>query len=401
MNFFASDTTKTALKSLSEANKSFELQDTIIPSIQKEIDYINHSYKQLLDAYEIGRSISDSYRPLITNLQVSTLFQLANSFQTAMIRDLQYCFANAQYSEIIKVLNATLSLPRIEAPDVSFIKTSKLVNILEDDLTYPRGFSSSLRDLNKSTAEGIANSNELQYDTGNNLFISSSGFIDSKGLNVVNSGKEIFTFESNEIFTEGELIDFASLLSSTPMLALSVQTGRKIYDFLKGLYQSGEKSINFDKELYYHCRSHKSDVMPFTYNQMLMAPYGLPWAGRYNQVGRSNYYFADSRNGAEAEVKKHKANDDVLQTVILRPKKDINLLDLSGTLSRGTTFLRYLRFSLTDLTDKMPREYLIPCFVSDCCKALGFDGIKYYGSKDYSNYVTWNDGYFEYVSMCE
>ena len=118
-------------------------------------------------------------------------------------------------------------------------------------------------------------------------------------------------------------------------------------------------------------------------------------------MGRSNYYFADSRNGAEAEIKKHKSANDVLQTIILRPKKTIQLLDLFGSLARGTTFLRYLRFSLSDVTDKMPREYLIPCFVSDCCKARGFDGIKYYGSKEYNNYVAWNDGYFEYGGMCE
>lgn len=92
-------------------------------------------------------------------------------------------------------------------------------------------------------------------------------------------------------------------------------------------------------------------------------------------------------------------NNDVLQTVKLKPVKGILMLDLSGSLTRGKTFLRYLRFSLSDVNDKMPREYLIPCYVSDCCKEIGFDGIKYYGAKDYSNYVAWNDGYFDYAGM--
>ena len=147
------------------------------------------------------------------------------------------------------------------------------------------------------------------------------------------------------------------------MLALNSGTGQKIYKMLEELYCNGIYSISFDRGVYYHCRSHKKADMPFTFDQMLKAPHGLPWAGRYNQVGRSNYYFADTQKGAEAEVKKHKSDNDVLQTVRLKPIKDIKLLDLSGSLSGGKTFLRYLRFSLSDVVDKMPREYLIPCFV--------------------------------------
>ena len=45
------------------------------------------------------------------------------------------------------------------------------------------------------------------------------------------------------------------------------------------------------------------------------------------------------------------------------------------------------------------REYLIPNFVSDCCKRLKIEGIKYYGGTDYSNYVSWHEGYFEFVEM--
>lgn len=88
-----------------------------------------------------------------------------------------------------------------------------------------------------------------------------------------------------------------------------------------------------------------------------------------------------------------------MQIVKIKPAKSIKLLDLSGTLLRGKTFLRYLRYSLDGASNRIPREYLIPCFVADCCKEIGFDGIKYYGSKEYSNYVVWNDGYFDLIEM--
>ena len=94
-------------------------------------------------------------------------------------------------------------------------------------------------------------------------------------------------------------------------------------------------------------------------------------------------------------------DDQEIQTIRIRPVKNIKLLDLSGTLHRGKTFLRMIRYSITEDCNKMPKEYLLPCFVADCCQQIGFDGIKYYGSKDYNNYVSWSDGYFKSAGMCE
>ena len=85
----------------------------------------------------------------------------------------------------------------------------------------------------------------------------------------------------------------------------------------------------------------------------------------------------------------------------LKPIKEIRMLDLSNKLRRGSSFLKMMRYPLTDFSNKMPREYLLPCFVADCCQMIGFDGIKYFGSKEYSNYVSWSDGYFNDGGMCE
>ena len=166
------------------------------------------------------------------------------------------------------------------------------------------------------------------------------------------------------------------------------------------LINSGESNIGFDRELYYHTRSRDVNSMPYTFDEMLKAPHGIPGAGRFNQAGRSHYYFASSQKGAEAEVKKHLKKDQTLQTIMLRPVKAISLLDLSNTLQRGKTFLKMIRYQSVDNSNAMPKEYLLPCFVADCCKKLGVDGIKYYGSKDYDNYVVWYDGYFEDGGMC-
>ena len=139
--------------------------------------------------------------------------------------------------------------------------------------------------------------------------------------------------------------------------------------------------------------------MPFTFEQMKSAPYGASSAGRFNQVGRAHFYFSNTQRGAETEVGKHKKDEELIQTVRLKPVKPIRMLDLSHTLQRGTTFLRMIRYPLDD-TNKMPRQYLLPCFVADCCQNIGFDGIKYFGSKEYDNYVSWDDSYFADAGMC-
>ena len=46
-------------------------------------------------------------------------------------------------------------------------------------------------------------------------------------------------------------------------------------------------------------------------------------------------------------------------------------------------------------------ESLCPIYLLTVCKGTFCDksiqGIKYYGSKEYKNYVSWNDTYFDYV----
>lgn len=365
-------------------------------SLSKTLSEMMISYAKLFAA----NSLSDRIIPSLVSLHMDSLMAMNNSFQSNMIKALTASFATADYRKTIAILNETISLPTMKASDVAFLKTSGLVAAIGTDLNTPKGLATSLRDLNKATAGDISLNGSLEYSTRDSVFKSKSGEADSRVLNVICAGKSILTQHEKEIVDENELIDFCSLLSGTPMLAMMDDTAKKIYAFIKTLFESEENTIDFDKSIYFHCRARKADQMAYTFEEMLKAPYGLPWTGRYNHTGRSNYYFADTQKGAETEVKKHLTGNDVLQTVKLMPARNVRLLDLSDTLRRGKTFLRYLRFDLSDVTNKTPKEYLIPCFVADCCKRIGFDGIKYMGSKEYSNYVVWNDGYFVFKGMC-
>lgn len=175
-------------------------------------------------------------------------------------------------------------------------------------------------------------------------------------------------------------------------------------DFMKGNFGFASDLLNCLKK-----HSNKATIMlsssiqatecPYTHQDMLRAPRGVSGPGRFNWPGMGHYYFSDERVGVVKEIHKHSEKQEVIQIARIKPIKDIKMMDLSGTMRHGKKFLEFIRFPLKDMKAIAPREYLIPNFVSDCCKRLKIEGIKYYGGTDYSNYVSWHEGYFEFVEM--
>lgn len=371
--------------------------DILTQQIIQPLKEIAEKYKNLFSSYTFS-ALSDATKIALEKSQLTSIMQLALSHQTEMIHDAISCFANAKYEYLPSVFNAAMKKPIIGAADVAFLKAGSIIPIIKSELDFPKGIKSSLKQLNHSSANDIADNDDINYDTTTHKFITSSTAEDSTSMNIILAGKAILD-PDGDMFTEVELMDFVSFLSQTPMLGMAQKVGKKIYSWLKTLFEKKTNLIDFDREIYFHSRSREKDSMPYTYEQMLSAPHGCPGAGRFNQVGRSHFYFASTQEGAETEIQKHLKNDQIIQTVKINPIHPIQMLDLSNTVQRGKTFLRMIRFPLDD-DNKMPRQYLLPCFVADCCQMIGYDGIKYYGSKVYDNYVSWSDHYFKFVGMC-
>ena len=339
-----------------------------------------------------------------TSIQTSIAEQLKISYPTEMIVELTASFKKANFEVIPEVINDTIQKQTITATDMAFLKTKGLMKTYKDKIVLPKGMKTSLDTLNKQSAEEIAPNKEIQYDTKNNRFISGNSIVGSGEMNIICSGKRLLNSSGGDYFTEKELMDFQSVLSRKLTMALKDQVGQRIYDLLNNMYKSNTNKIGFDCEEYYHSRKRGKDTAPYPADEMMKAPHGCAGPGRYNHPGRSHYYFADSIIGSESEIIKHLKDDEkedvVVQTIKLIPDKVVELLDLSGYISGITTFLKFIRFPLSELTSNTPREYLIPCFVADCCIDIGYEGIKYYGTKEYNNYVTWLDGYFKDGGMC-
>ena len=401
LRYFNSEDFKSSVNHLSElmmriSNNYRQSND----SIQKALTHFADSYKTVLNSTAAQYDFDAIYNAML-KISLSTSAVLTQANHTPMIKDLIKSFAQADYIASYSIINQNLKKSIIRGSDIAFLKASDITTYSDTNLELPRGLKTSLETLNKSAAFEIIDNRTIGYDTNSNHFIGSDSMLKSKAVNVACDGKYLFgVSDGDELFSEEELMNFISFLSRTPMLGAETATGKKILKWIGELFSKGTYSMDFDHDIYYHCRSRKAETMPYSYEEMLRAPYGLPAAGRFNQTGRAHFYFADSREGAETEVKKHLKKDELLQTTKIKPVKRINMLDLSGTIQRGKSFLKYIRYPLSVDSNKMPKEYLLPCFVTDCCKQIGFDGIKYYGSKEYSNYVSWHEGYFEDAGMC-
>lgn len=76
---------------------------------------------------------------------------------------------------------------------------------------------------------------------------------------------------------------------------------------------------------------------PYLEQEMLKAPVMISSHGRYNEIGRSCYYFADTKEGALTEVYKHcGSKKPSVQIAKLKKCKEARLIDLSQNVSKIT-----------------------------------------------------------------
>lgn len=401
------------LSQISEANRKAMAQynfEAIEKAVNAASAIVNRLYdfdtvfddisNMLRTQYENIRAITSFSSKMISgmaNLQVSVALA-ASLYDSVMIDNVAKCLAALNIEGCVEAIQDTVDKPSIIMPDYSFLKTSPIVRNVQKDLVFPYGFATDMRNFNLSSAKQIADNCDISFNTEKRRFVSGDYTATTTEINTVCSGVQFFrVIGDNEVFSENELIEFMSFLDKTPKLAMSNETGIKIMNLVRNI----EHCITFDREEFFHSRPREKGQAPFIWSQMLKAPYGVSSIGRYNDIGQPYFYFADTADGSINEIKKHLSKDEhskyVIQTVAITTEKKVKLIDLSAKEMRGlNTFLRYLRFQCSANSGKRPREYLIPQFVSDCCVSSEIDGIKYYGGKDYSNYVTWKDEYYRY-----
>lgn len=261
-----------------------------------------------------------------------------------------------------------------------------------NDLNLPRGSKSVLKSLTRKAAEGLLKANDIRFDPKERNFFHKDS-VDSKltanQITVVESSLNLFAE-----FTLDEMLSFESKLEDNFAFGLKHPVGARIFEIIKKWCHFA----HFKNIVYYHARALKDNQNPFTDSEMMKAPRNVTAHGRYNEIGQSCYYIAESEDGAIKEINKHCGNTHPhVQIIGLKATGDVKLLDLSENVKKGTNiFIDHIRLTVENDEGKLKKEYLLPNFVAACCKEVGIDGIRY-KSTGYNCCVLWEDRYFETI----
>ena len=323
----------------------------------------------------------------VTTFQRHFLHNISNYAITPEIKQLSRILKEMQYGALPTTC-LQMAKPLMSAPNIAALKAIA-THIPAIDL--PRGYKTFLRTINSSTARVLAKSTTISFNATDRCF-----FVKNKPHKKVSVGEMNIISAAMDVLggiTEEELIMFLDEYERTPSFASSSETGRKIY----AIIASWNTFVDLEQKPYYHAR-HREDGQPvYSNEEMRKAPQNVTSQGRYNPTGIAHYYFADTLQGAVLEVRKHCPKGEI-QVATLRPVKNIKMIDLSLATRKPNKFLEYCR-KQPDLSQKRTRrrEYNLPNYVADCCKRVGIQGIKYYGSSKFFNFVSWEDEYFEIV----
>ena len=388
-------------KTIAPVSASFALRDfnnSSLLILQEQADRIQRENKINEIAFKNAQLLSNIDSPLFRNtemvekalrIQWDAISALILSFQTPEIKSLSLAMANNQI-EALSTFIKSIDKVTINAANMAFVKRAKIFEC--KDLVLPKGLPTIINEVNVGTAERLSQTKNIELNIPKKMF-----YIQSNPYNDINILETNVAFSSLDIFsnvTEEEIIDFINELENNYAFANTSYVGQKV----NNIVANWKNIIDFDYKYFYHGRAWEDgQTSPYKPEKLLKAPSGYTLHGRYNSVGENHYYFSNESKGAVIEVRKH-SSKKIIQVAKLKPKKSIKMVDFSENLTTRNKFLEYCRKDYVDDPEiKRHREYLFPCFVASCCKANNIDGIKYYGSKEYRNYVSWQDNYFDIV----
>jgi hypothetical protein len=318
-------------------------------------------------------------------LQMEAISSALQCVQTDAITNLLKDFKQANWMSGMEQFMSSLETSFTPVANFAFLcNIDGLDDLLENG--YPSGMKTFIRSVHKRTAMRMAQNNQVEVNCKDKIFRpmhNANCEIKVTTMNIISSSTELF-----EVLKEEELMGFIDVLANEYAFASEHPVGRKIWEIIR----DWNKFMDFDKEYYYHGRAKKENGFIYTSDEMGKAPNEYITFGRFNHMKQSHYYFADSEQGAKAEINIHNRGAEV-QVARLRPKRSIRMIDLSEEVKTKNKFLECLRYTASKSIK--PTEYLLPEFVTTCCKKAGIEGVKYYGSKEYKNYVCWDDGYFD------
>ncbi|WP_113671178.1 RES family NAD+ phosphorylase [Vallitalea guaymasensis] len=302
----------------------------------------------LINNLELYKRISDT---LPTNMPISKIIQLQQNINLPQL---------IESAKIIKNIDPNIyKLHKIFATK-SFTANIQLLNSMAN---LPNNYT-----LIEQEKDSDNEKHYYVHDTKSN-----------KKIEVTQIPSTLAVTQFFDNISQEETLEFYHHLSEYPMIGTAHPVGKEILNSLK----SYENYVDLDLTLFRARKREASMDRPFVIKELFNPSYGIANQGRYNFHGISNLYLCDSLEGALSEVRAQPP--ETIDIPEFRLSKRVNLLDVT---EKDCALFNYCGFENKSNLNIKP-EYLIPNFLSQCCKLSGIEGIKYLSDKheDAENYV--------------
>lgn len=176
-----------------------------------------------------------------------------------------------------------------------------------------------------------------------------------------------------------ELNNFSSFLKRNPMLAFKHSVGKKLYELLSAMFNANDYTV-LNNEVFYRGRTRGISSEMYQPSDMWNPPLGVATHGRYNVVGTSVLYLTSDKNFVPQELQYISSQE--IDVATIKVEKPLKVLDLSSFIGDFGKFLS----QLTHSPNILKPEYLLTNYISECCREIGFNAIKYKGVRDGNYY---------------
>jgi len=182
-----------------------------------------------------------------------------------------------------------------------------------------------------------------------------------------------------------ECADFINNLSLHPMLGYKNSLGQKIYRYIEQCPK--ERLIN---KICYRIRvSTNQKQIQYTENEMFEPPYAYPGQNRFSMIGQNPLYLCE-----KLETALNEASVDHTSKYTWMKVKIVNAFEMLNITNNEIPLFKSCHRRTEDGNKNMYTEYLVPNYISDCAKHIGFDGIIYNSVYDCNckNFVLYKAG---------
>lgn len=202
---------------------------------------------------------------------------------------------------------------------------------------------------------------------------------------IENSGNVALVRAFLPLVSAAECFEFVNYLSEFPYLGYKHKTGKDIYKCI-----DNQRRDPISKVSVFRVRlSTDKKTMPYVKSEMFEPMYTVPPQSRFASTGHNPLYLAGDLETAKIETGVTEKSRYTWMEVEL--VNDFNLLNVTD---EKIPVFDYCHKKSTKSGAVLTTEYLMPNFISDCAKDLGFDGLVFNSvhSDTVKNYVIFGAG---------